>query len=121
MIDHKSSIGKFLKNWNYFKYTFWPHAIRLGIISGKKTIKNTNTWRLNHMLLKNENATKEPKEEKKKIPGSKWEWKRDNSKPIRCSKSWLREKFIVIQAYLKKQKNHQVNNLTTLVKQLEKE
>ena len=66
MIDHKSSIGKFLKNWNYFKYTFWPHAIRLGIISGKKTIKNTNTWRLNHMLLKNENATKEPKEEKKK-------------------------------------------------------
>ena len=39
MIDHKSSIGKFFKNWNYFKYIFWPHSIRLDIILGEKNYK----------------------------------------------------------------------------------
>ena len=33
----------------------------------------------------------------------------------------LRETFIAIQAYLKKQEKHQINNLTLQLKQLEKE
>ena len=36
-------------------------------------------------------------------------------------KAMTRGKFIVIQAYLKKQEKHQINNLTLHVKQLEKE
>ena len=36
-------------------------------------------------------------------------------------KAVLREKFIAIQAYLKKQEKNQINNLTLLLKQLEKE
>ena len=36
-------------------------------------------------------------------------------------KTMTRGKFIVIQAYLKKQEKHQINNLTLHVKQLEKE
>ena len=36
-------------------------------------------------------------------------------------KAMTRGKFIVIQAYLKKQEKHQINNLTLHLKQLEKE
>ena len=37
------------------------------------------------------------------------------------AKAVLRGKIIAIQAYLKKQEKHQVNNLTLHLKQLEKE
>ena len=36
-------------------------------------------------------------------------------------KAVLRGKFIAIEAYLKKQEKHQINNLTVHLKQLEKE
>ena len=36
-------------------------------------------------------------------------------------KAVLRGRFIAIQAYLKKQEKHQINNLTLQLKQLEKE
>ena len=36
-------------------------------------------------------------------------------------KAVLRRRFIVIQAYLKKQEKNQINNLTLHLKQLEKE
>ena len=36
-------------------------------------------------------------------------------------KAVLRGKFIAIQAYLKKQEKHQIDNLTLYLKQLEKE
>ena len=36
-------------------------------------------------------------------------------------KAMLRGRFIAIQAYLKKQEKHQINNLTLHLKQLEKE
>ena len=36
-------------------------------------------------------------------------------------KAVLRGRFIVLQAYLKKQEKHQINNLTLHLKQLEKE
>ena len=45
-------------------------------------------------------------------------WKHDNPKPI---KAVLRGRFIAIQAYVKKQEKHQINNLTLHLKQLEKE
>ena len=35
-------------------------------LEGKKTVKNTNTWRLNNMLLNNQKITEEIKEEIKK-------------------------------------------------------
>ena len=42
---------------------------------GKKTVekycKNTNTWRINNMLLNNQEITEEIKEEIKKIPRDK--------------------------------------------------
>ena len=38
-----------------------------------------------------------------------------------AAKAVLRGKFIAIQSYLKKQKKHQIDNLTVHLKQLEKE
>ena len=42
------------------------NAIRLDINYRKKTVKNTNTWRLNHTLPNNQEITEEIKEEIKK-------------------------------------------------------
>ena len=55
------------------------------------------------------------------MPRNKWQWKHDNSKHTRHSESNAKGKFIAIQAYLKKQKRHQIKNLTLFLKQLEKE
>ena len=38
-----------------------------------------------------------------------------------AAKAVLREKFIAVQSYLKKQEKHQTDNLTLHLKQLEKE
>ena len=40
--------------------------MRLGINYRKKTVKNANIWRLNNMLLNNQEITEEIKEEVKK-------------------------------------------------------
>ena len=52
---------------------------------------------------------------------NEWKWKHDNLNPWDSAKAVLRGRFIAIQAYLKKQEKHQINNLTLLWKQLEKE
>ena len=69
-IDHilgsKSSIGKF-KKIAIISSIFSDHnAMRLDINYKKKTVKNTNTWKLNNMLLNNQEITEEIKEEIKK-------------------------------------------------------
>ena len=53
----------------------------------EKTIRNTNTWRLNNTLLNNQQVTEEIKMEIKKISRTKWQLKHDISKPMGCSKS----------------------------------
>ena len=72
MIDgHKSSLGKF-KKIEIVSSIFSNHnAMRLDINYRKQTVKNTNTWRLNNMLLNNPDITEEIKEEIKKIPRNK--------------------------------------------------
>ena len=52
----------------------------------RKTVRNTNTWRLNNTFLNNQQVTEEIKRKIKKISRSKWQWKH-NSKPMGCSKS----------------------------------
>ena len=55
------------------------------------------------MLLNNKQVIEEIKREIKKISRNKWQW--NNSKPVECSKSVLRGKFIATQSFLKKQEN----------------
>ena len=88
---------------------------------GKKSVKDTNTWRLNNTLLNNQEITDEIKEEIKKYLETN-----DNENTM-TQKLWdavntvLRGKFIAIQPYLKKQEISQITNLTLHVKKLEKE
>ena len=69
-IDHilgnRSSLGKFMKV-EIISSIFSDHnTIRLDINYTKKSVKNTNTWRLNNTLLNNQEISEEIKEEIKK-------------------------------------------------------
>ena len=61
--------------------------MRLDINYRKRSVKNTNTWRLHNTLLNNEVITEEIKGEIKKIPRNKCQWRHDDPKPMGCSKS----------------------------------
>ena len=84
----------------------------------KKTVRNTNTWRLNNMFLNNKQVTEEINREIRKFLETN-DSENNNSKPMGCSKSSPKREDI--QSYLKKQEKHQIDNLTLHLKQLEKE
>ena len=79
-------------------------------------VKNTNTWRLNTVLLSNQEITEEIKkyletnDHENTTTQNLW----DAAKPV------LRGKFIAIQSYLKKKETSQINNLTLHLKQLDR-
>ena len=86
----------------------------------KKAVRNTNTWILSNRFLNNQQVNEEIKREIKKFLETN-----DNENTTQnlwdAAKVVLREKFIAIQSYLKKQGKHQIDNLTLQLKQLEKE
>ena len=60
-LGHKSSLGKFKKT-EIIPSIFSDHnAVRLDLNYRRKTIKNSNIWRLNNMLLNNQQITEEIK------------------------------------------------------------
>ena len=69
---------------------------------GKKTIKNTNIWRLNNMLLNNQQIMEEIKKE------IKISIETNENENMTIQNLWdlvnavLRGRFIAVQAYLKK-------------------
>ena len=66
ILGHKSSLGKFKKIEIVSSIFSDQNAMRLEINYRKKTVKNTNTWRLNTELLNNQEITEEIKEDIKK-------------------------------------------------------
>ena len=103
ILGHKSSLGKF-KKIEIIPSIFSDHnEVRLDLNYRRKTIKNSNIWRLNNMLLNNQHITEEIKKEIKicikmnenenTTPQNLWE----------TVKAVLRGRFIAIKAYLKKQ------------------
>ena len=120
-LGHKSSFGKF-KNIEIISSIFSDHnAMRLDMNYRKKSVKYTNTWRLNYTLLNNQEITEEIKEEIKKYAETNDNENMMTQNPWDAAKAVLRGKFIAIQSYLKKQGTSQINNLTLHLKQLEKE
>ena len=95
--------------------------IRLDVNYTKKTIKNTNIWRLNNTLLNNQQITEEIKNEIKICIETNENENTTAQNLWDSEKAVLRGRFIAIQAYLKKQERNQINNLTLHLKQLEKE
>ena len=62
ILGHKSSLGKF-KKIEIISSIFSDHkAVRLDLNYRRKTIKNSNIWRLNNTLLNNQQITEEIKE-----------------------------------------------------------
>ena len=84
----------------------------------KKTIRNTNTWRLNNKFLNNQQVTEEIKREIKKFLETN---DNENTITMDVAKAVLSRKFIAIQSYFQKQGKHWIDNLTLHLKQLEKE
>ena len=124
ILHHKSSFSKFLKN-EIISSTFSDHNV-LRLDSNerekkKKTIKNTNIWRLKNKLLNNQQITDEIKME---INICKETNEKENTTTQNLwdsVKAVLRGRFIAIQAYFKKQEKYQRNNLSLHLNQLETE
>ena len=90
-------------------------------ITGEKTTKNSNIWRLNNMFLNNQQITEEIKKEGKICMENSENENTTTQNLWDTIKAVLRGRFIALQAYLKKQEKSQINNLTLHLKQLEKE
>ena len=105
ILDHKSSLGKFRKI-EIISSIFSDHnAMRLDINYRNKSVRDTNTWRLNNTLLNNQEITEEIKEEIKKYLETN-----DNENMMTqnlwdAAKAVLRGKFIAIQFYLSNKKH----------------
>ena len=121
ILGHKSNLSKFRKI-EIASSIFSDHkAMRLDINYKKKTVRNTNTWRLNNTFLNTQQVNEEIKWEIKKFLETNDNENMETQNLWDASKAVLRGKFIAIQSYLKKQEKHQIGNLTFYLKQLEKE
>ena len=94
ILGHKSSLGKF-KKIEIIPSIFSDHnAVRLEVNYRRKTIKNSNIWRLNNTLLNNQQITEEIKRK------SKYAWKQMKIRQPQTYgiqyKAVLRGRFIAI-------------------------
>ena len=67
ILGHKSNLSKFKKIETVSGIFSDHNAMRLDINYKKKTVRNTNTWRLNITFLNNQQVTEEIKREIKKF------------------------------------------------------
>ena len=121
ILGHKSSLSK-LKKIEIIPSIFSDHnTVRLDVNYRRKTIKNSNIWRLNNTLLNNQQIIQEIKKEIKICIEMNGNENTATQNLWDSVKAVLRGRFIATQAYLKKQEKGQINNLTLHLKQLEKE
>ena len=106
ILGHKSNLSKFKKTEVVSRIFSDHNAMRLDIDYKKKTVGNTNTWRLNNMFLNNQQVTEEIKREIKKFLETNENENTTTQKLWDAEKAVLRGKFIAIQSYLKKQEKH---------------
>ena len=86
----------------------------------KKTVSNTNTWRLNNTFLNNQQVTEEIEREIKKFLETNDNENMTTQNLWDAATAVLRGKFIAIQSYLKIQEIHQIDDLALYLTQLEK-
>ena len=103
ILGHRSSLHKF-KKIEIISSIFSDHnTMKLEVNCREKNIKNTNTWRLNNMLLNKQEITEEFKEEIKKYLETNDNKNTTIQNLWDAAKAVLRGKFIAIQAHFKKQ------------------
>ena len=90
--------------------------MKLELNHKKKFGRNSNTWRLNNILLKDERVNQEIREPLKRV----METNEDKDATVRnlwdTAKAVLRGKYIAIQASIQKLKRTQIHKLTLDVK-----
>ena len=82
----------------------------------KKKKKTTNLWRLNNMLLNNQQITEEIKKGIKICIETNENENTTTQNLWDSVKAVLRGRFIAMQIYLKKQEKNKINNLTLHLK-----
>ena len=120
ILGHKSGLNRYQKI-GIVPCIFSDHnALKLELNHRKKFGRNSNTWRLKSILLKDERVNQEVRELKRFMETNENEdttiqnlW--DTAKAV------LRGKYITIQASLKKIRKIQIHQLTLHLKELEKE
>jgi len=106
ILGHKSNLSKFKKT-EIVSTIFSDHnAMTLDINYMKKTVRNTNTWRLNNTFLNNQQVTEAIKREIKRFLETNDNENTTTQNLWGTANTVLREKFIAIQFYLKKQEKH---------------
>ena len=95
-------------------------AMKLEINQKKKFGKCPNTWRLKNILLKNKCVSQKIKEEIKIYTEANENENMTGQTLWDAAKAVLRGKYIIIQAYLKKQESSQIYNLNTHLKKARK-
>ena len=105
ILGYKSSLGKF-KKIEIISSIFSDHStMKLEMNYRKKIVKNTNTWRLNSVLLKNQELTEENKEEIKKYIETNDSENMMTQNLWDVAKAVLRGKFIETRKISNKQSN----------------
>ena len=108
ILGHKASLGKFKKN-EIIPSIFSDHnAVTLDVNYRRKTIKNSNIWRLNNTLLNNQQITEEIRKEIKICIEMNENENTTTPNLWDTVKAVLRVRFIAIQDYLKKQEKSQI-------------
>ena len=121
ILGQKSALNKY-KKIQIILCIFSDHnAMKLEINHKKKFGKVRNTWRLKNILLKNEWANQEVKEEIKKYMEVNENDHTTTQNLWDAAKAIIRGNYIAIQAFLKKEERSQIYNLNLHLKELEKE
>ena len=109
ILGHKSNLSKF-KKIEIISSIFSDHgAMRLDINYKKKSVRNTNTWRLNNRFLNNQQVTEEIKREIKKFLETN---DNENTTPMGYSKSSSKREVysnIILPQEARKTSNRQPN------------
>ena len=114
ILGHKSSLGKLKKRKNEITPSIFSEhsAVRLDLNYRRKTIKNSNIWRLNNTPLNNQQIREEIKKEIKICMETNENENATTQNLWDTVKAVLRRRFIAIQTYLKNEEKSQINNLT---------
>ena len=121
ILGHLSNPSKFKKIEIISSIFSNYNTMRLDINYKKTTVRNTIIWRLNNTFLNNQQVAEEIKREIKNFLETNDSKNTTTQNLWDAAKAVLRGKFIAIQSYLMKQEKHHIDNLTSHLKQLEKE
>ena len=106
ILGDKSNLSKFKKIEIVSSIFSYHNAMRLDISYKKKTVRNTNIWRLNNTFLNNQQVTEEIKREAKQFLETNDNENTATQNPWDSAKAVVGGNFIAIQSYLKKQEKH---------------